>query len=494
MSFAAYLNHSFQKRHREYEPSDVGAKKLCRQSENRQTHRTKPTDVIPSSTSPKPSSEHPLRFSARTPADQLCVETLCDVNPSIKYKSHDSSCSSVLPNFCTNVEPAVGVRQAFIKLISNRCIALLGVRPDSADGLLKEFLNRNRDHCPKTDTSFSIRNSEKVVGDSQHLGLSSCISGPPQQSTSVLSAKYSSRANVVEEKRCTPTKMASKPSSGSITCPPSKRRRSASTRRCSELLDDISDLFTPDSLTYKVKSENPKLNGSIKSTSTDTRHSTISSKPVTTSTNQVTGSSNLRVESPDTGSTPVLPLTSPVVVLKRIHVETTVGQPDTEAVKSPEKRTLNSDMSSRTSEVGTIQKVSPVHCSESPPQENQACEESKQQESEDPLDVELDLDLRFALDLDLSSNSSQEEEEDTLFSFHDMVNPATRPRDAPKKEHPPEPNTQGYPSESKTVCSSRQRHFFYLLRYKMRHISCVLMSSTAAIAVCHKTRYLQKQP
>lgn len=459
LSFAAYLKHSFQKRHREYEPCDVGAKKLCRQSENRQTHRTKPADVILSSTSPKASSEHPLRFSARTPANQLCVETLSDVNPSVKYKSHDSSCSSVLPNVCTNVEPAVGVRQAFIKLISNRCI-LLGVKPDSADGLLKEVLHRNRDHCPKTDTSFSIRNSQKV--DSQHLGLSSCISGPPQQRTAVLSAKNSSRANVVEEKRCTPPKMASKPNSGSITCPPSKRRRSASTRRRSELLDDISDLFTPDSLTYKVKSENPKLNGSSKSTSTDTRPSAVSSKPVTTSTNQITGSSNLRVESPDTRSTPVLPLSSPVVVLKRIHVETTVGQPDTEAVQSREKQTLNSDVTSCASEVCTIQKVSPVACSETPPQENQACEEGKQQESEDPLDVELDLDLRFALDLDLSSHSSQEEE-DTLFSFHDMMNPATRPRDAPEKEHPPEPSTQGCPSESKTVSSSRQKHFFYLL-------------------------------
>lgn len=366
------------------------------------------------------------------------------------------------------MEPAKGVRQAYVTLTPNRCIALIEVRPDSDDGWLKEFLSQNRDHCLKAGTPFSIKNSQKDMGNSQQLGLSSCISGPPQHNTSVLSANYSSRGNVVEEKYCDPSETASKPNSGSISCPASKRRRCASTRRCSVLLDDISDLFTPDPLTYKVKSANPKLNGSIKSTSTEACPSMTSSKPVTTSNNKVTGSSNLRIESPDSRSlqkaSPVLPLIfSPVVVLKRIHVETTVAQSNTETVKSME---LNPNLSTCTSESDTIQKVSPVHCSETPPQENQAYEKSKQQRNEDPLDVELDLDLRFALDLDLSqsSNSSEEEEEEALFSLHEIMNPATRPLDTPEKEPPPEPSTHGYHSESKTVSSSRQKYFFNLLR------------------------------
>lgn len=358
----------------------------------------------------------------------------------------------------------MGVQQAFIKLTPNSCLAL-EFRPDSDDGWLKEYLNQNRDNCLKADTLFPIKNSQKDMGDSQQLELSSCISGPPQHNMSVLFPKYSSKGNMVEEKHCNPSKMASKPNSGSSSCPPSKQR-SASTKRCSVHLDDISDLFTPDPLTYKVKSVNPKLNGSIKSTFTDARPSMISFKPVTTSNNKVTTSSNLRKESPDTRSlqkaSPVLPLIfSPIVVLKRIHVETTVGQLNTKTVKSAEKRLLNPNVSACNSEADTIQKVSPVHCSETPSQENQACEESKQQRSEDPLDMELDLDLRFALEMNVSqsSNSSEEEEEEALFSLHEMMNPATQPLDRPEKGPPSEPSTHEYHSKSKMASI-----FFNLLR------------------------------
>lgn len=454
LSFTANLKRSSQKRHREYESWDVGAKKPCYRSENQQTHTPKPTAGILNSTSPKPSSEHPPRFSAITTGNQ-CGEPLCDLKPSTKHKSHQSSCSSVLLNSCRNVEPAVGVRQAFIKLTPNSCIAL-EVPPLSDDGWLKEYLNQNRDNCLKADTLSPIKNFQKDMGDSQQLELSSCISDPPQYNMPVLSAKYSSRGNVVEEKHCNPSKTASKPNSGSVTCPPSKQR-SSSTKRCSVHLDDISDLFRPDPLTYNVNSANPKLNGSVKSTSADACPSMTSSKPVTTSNNKVTGSSNLREESPDTRSlqkaSPVLPPISPMVVLKRICVETTVGQLNPETVKSTEKRLLNPNVSTCTSESDTIQKVSPVHCSETPSQENQACEESKQQGSEDPLDMELDLDLRFALDLGVSqsSNSSEEEEEEALFSLHEIMNPATQPLDRPEKETPSEPSTHGYHSESKTV-------------------------------------------
>lgn len=229
-------------------------------------------------------------------------------------------------------------------------------------------------------------------------------------------------------------------------------------------LDDASDLFTPDPLTYKVKSATAKLNESIKSTDTEACPSMTSFKPVTTSNNKVTGSSDLRIESPDTTSLqkdpPVLPLIfSPKVVLKRIHVETTVGQPNTETVKSTAKLMSNPNVLTCTSVSDKMQKVSPVHFSETPRQENQASGESKQQKNEDPLDVELDLDLRFALDWDLrQSSSSSSEEEEALFSLHEMMNPATQPLDTPEKKPPPEPSTHGYHSESKMVSSSRQKY------------------------------------
>lgn len=133
---------------------------------------------------------------------------------------------------------------------------------------------------------------------------------------------------------------------------------------------------------------------------------------------------------------------------------------------------LNPNVSTCTSESETIQKVSPVRCAETLPQENQASKESKQQRTEDPLDVELDLDLRDALDLDLcqSSNSSEEEEEEeALFSLHEMMNPATQPLDTPEEEPPPEASTHEYHDESKTVSSSRRVFFFFTFSGK-RHI------------------------
>lgn len=469
----------------------------------------------------------------------------------------------------------MGVRQAFVKLTPNRCLRIIEIRPDS-DDWLKEYLNRNRDHFLKANTSISIKNSQKDMDNSQDLELSSCISGPPQHDMSALSAEYSSRGTV-EEKHCNPSKKALKPNSDSVSSSASTQRRSVSTKRCSVLLDDISDLFAPDPMTYKVKSVNSKLNGSIKSTSTVARPSMTPSKvvttsnnkvtessclalkspdtktlqkafpvvpliytpevvlkpssgsvscpaskrrrsastsrcfvpcddisdlftpdpltykvksanpnldgsikctpteacpsfsplsePVTTSSNQVAESSNVRIESPDTRpplkASPVVPLIfSPMVVLERIQVETTVGQPNTETVKSTEKRMSNPNVSACALESDTMQKVSPVHCSETPPQENQADKESEQQRSEDPLDMELDLDLRFALDWDPSQSSNSSEEEEALFSLHEMMNPVKQPLDTPEEEPPPESSTHGYHSKSKTVSSSRPKYFF----------------------------------
>lgn len=463
LSLAATLNQSSQKRPREYEPCDVGAKKQCHRGVNQQAHMATPTAGIPSSTAREASSGRPSGFSARTTGNQLCGDPLCDLNSSTKCKSQESSCSSVLPNSYTYVKPPMGVRQAFIKLTPNRCVEIIEVRPDSDDNWLKEYLNRNRDNClnPTLNTSFSIKNSPKGMDNPQHQGLNSCMSGPPQHDMSVLSAKYSSRGTV-EEKHSNPSRKASKPSSGSVSSSASAQRRSASTRRCSVLLDDISDLFTPDPLIYRVKSANPNLDGGIKSSPVEACPSLTLSKPLTATNNKVAESSNVRIENRDTGSSrkasPVVPLIfSPVVILERIQVETKVGQPKTESVKSTEKRMLNASVSACASESDTMRKVSPIQYSETPPQENQAGEESKQQRTAYPLDMELDLDLRFALDWDpsQSSNSSEEEEkedeEEALFSLQEMMNPAKQPLVTTEKELSPEPSTHGYQSESETV-------------------------------------------
>lgn len=356
----------------------------------------------------------------------------------------------------------MGVRQAFIKLTPKSTVSLIEFRPDSDDGLLKEFTNQKNANSVKSSTLFSINNIEKDTGSSQQLEVTSCSSGHPQHKKSVLLPKKSGSADAVKRMHCSLTKTTSKPYSASRSCPRTKRRKKdAYLRRSLVLLNDIADLFTPDPFTYTVmpahKSVNPKLNPNTNSASTEPCPSMTSSKPVTTSNSNVTGSTNLSKDNPDTRFQKDPPLSpciySPVVVLEQIDVETAVGQLNTETVRSTEKQMLNPNVT--TSASNTIQKASPAHCSETPPQE-EACEEYKQQMSVDPLDDELKEDMEFALGLDLSQSSNSSEEEEALFSFDEVLNRISHQCDAAEMRPPSPPSTHGHHSKSETVSSSQK--------------------------------------
>lgn len=342
----------------------------------------------------------------------------------------------------------MGVLQALIRLTPNKCISLFEIRPNSDNRCMAELKGPETDHPVKANTSFSIKNSQDDTGSAQQLGSSINSSGPPQRNASV-SAKNSGRGNVVGETRSN-SATASKLNSGALNCPASKQKTGVSSRRSSVPPDDIGDLFTPDPLTYVVIPANPKLNGTInKSSSTDARPVT-SPKPESIANNKVTGNLK-RKESPGTESRqkapPLIPQSSSSSVglglrrLKQMHVENTVKQESTEIVYSTEKQMSNLDATTCTAESDTME-ASPAHCSQTPPQENQADVES----NEYPLDVELNRDLQFALGLDLSQSSNSSEEE-VLLSLDEMMNCATKPLDAQKKETCSEPSTHGHPSQ-----------------------------------------------
>lgn len=447
--FTVTFSHSSQKRHREYELCDAAAKKLC--SENQQTLTPKLSPGISSSSSSVASPEHHPKFSSRTTGNQLCKEPLCDLNPSPKYKSRESSCSSVLPNSRTIQKPAMGVLQALMRLTPNKCISLFEIRPNSDNGCMAELKGPETDHPVKANASFSVKNSQDT-GSAQQLGSSSDSSGSPQHNASV-SAKNSGRGNVVGETRCNAAKTASKQKTG------------VSSRRSSVTPDDIGDLFTPDPLTYVVIAANPKLNGTINKSSSTVARPVTSPKPVSISNNKVTGNLKIRKESPGTESQQkapsLMPQSSSSSVglgshrLKQMHVENTAKQESTEIVCSTEKQMSNLDATTCTAECGTILEASPAHCSQTPPQENRADGESNPQSNEYPLDVELNRDLQFALGLDLSQSSNSSEEE-VLMSLDEMMNCATKTLDTQEKETCSEPSTHGHPSQSKTVSSSGQ--------------------------------------
>lgn len=450
--FTVLFSCSSQKRHREYELCDAGAKKLC--SENQHTVTPKVSPDISSSSSSVASPEHHPKFSSRTTDNQPCKEPLCDLTPSPKYKSTESSCSSVLPNSCTIQQPAVGVLRALIRLTPNECISLLDIRPNSDNGCMAEFKGPEMDHSVKANASFSIKNSQKDDGSAQQLGSSqSYSSGSPQHNASV-SAKNSGRGNVVGETHCNSAKTAAKQKTG------------VSSRR-SSVPPDIGDLFIPDPLTYVVMPANPKLNGTINKSSSTVARPATSPKPVSISNNKVSGNLKIRKESPGTGSLqkapPLIPQSSSssgglgLGRLKQMHVENTVEQESTQIVYSTERQMSNLDGTTCTAESDSILEASPDHCSQTPPQESQADEESNPKSNEYPLDVELNQDLQFALGLDLSQSSNSSEEE-VLLSLDEMMKCAPKPLDTQEKENCLEPTTHGHPSQSKTVSSGQMCH------------------------------------
>lgn len=497
------LNHASQKRRREFEDCDDGAKKACRQGEKFDKPQTpKPTfgNSLSTPLASQPLSGHSsvLAMSPKTPESHLCTELACGeltyLELSTTFKPTQLSCTSLSPNSCIKKQPSMGAKQAYVNSYQNHTVKITESSNPS-----EECMKKRSEEINKGDKSSSLLSSEvlqKVTASSPHFQSGSHNSSHIHRNTSVLSAKTLSRDNQVEESRKfdsgTP-KPASKPNSGSLSCCTTERNRTVRPRKPIAIPDNIDELFTPDPVTCVIpanKTAKPKINGeTIKSSTTENR---CLSRTVNSSSNAVTGSLchkaqnftvtgsphavDTKVSSFSSASHPQISL--PTVTLERVKLKNlrSLRPPDSKLKNSPEatsSSTLLKDEGVKSDEkqmslllnnvrpctletdITASQKTSISHCLKSPLLERQASDGGKKQvNEEDPIDVELDLGLSFALDLDLSQSSHSSEEEQ-LLSLQEMMERATKPSDTPEKGAFSEPSTPGHHSfQSKTVSSS----------------------------------------
>nr|XP_046258197.1 uncharacterized protein slf2 isoform X2 [Scatophagus argus] len=475
------LNHSSQKRRRESEDCDDGAKKLCFQVENFGKAQTpKPTVVSSFSNSlvPQPSSCHSSvsELSPQTTDSHLCTEPASgqstDLELSSAFKPTQSSCASMSPKPCIKRQPSVGAKQAYVKSSHNHTVDLieLSLPSNPGEAILKKRSKENN----KRDKSGSLLSSEvsqKDAGSSPHCQLSSQNSGHTQRSASLLPVKTLSRSHQAEESRksdySTP-KPASKSNSASLSSRPRPRRPVV-------IDDDLFELFTPDPVTYVVppahKTAKPKADGgTIKSSSSEKN---CSFRIVSNSSNAAAGFSCHKTQKLPVNSSHAVDtkVSMPTVALKRVKLENLrpfspkdsklKNSPEVTSsgrhlrdqnFKSDEKQTSllsnNVEPCTLETDIGTSEQMSTSHRSQSPLLGRQANEgRRKQVNEEDPIDVELDLGLSFALDLDLTQSSHSSEDEQ-LLSLHEMMERATKPPDTPEKGAFSEPSTPSCPSKT----------------------------------------------
>ncbi|XP_045926899.1 SMC5-SMC6 complex localization factor protein 2 isoform X2 [Micropterus dolomieu] len=489
------LSFSSQKRCRDFEDCDNGAKKLCPQGAN--SGNSLSTALVS-----QPSSRHSsvLELSSKTTDSHLCTEPASGLSKclelSFEFKPTQSSCASLSPKPCIKRRPPMGAKQAYINCTQNHPVKLIELRSPTKPR--EESLKKRSEENNKRDKSsslFSTVGPQKDTGSSPHahVQLDNHHLGHSHHSTSVLPVKRLSRGNQVEESRksvSSTCKAASKPNSGSLSCRTVERNKTARPRRPVAIPNDIGELFTPDPLTYVVspssKTAKPKIDeGMVKS---PTLERSCSSSIVSSSSTPVTGSQccktqNVSVtDSPHAADTKASSLSSarhqqvslPTVTLQRVKLEnirsicskgselknspiTTSGrQLRDESVKSDEKRTSLLSNNVRPCAFDThytaSEQTSTSHCSQPPLLEREASEGSRKQvNEEDPIDVELDLDLSFALDMDLTQSSHSSEDEQ-LISLQEMMERVTKPTDTPEKDTFSEPSTPGHrSSQSKTL-------------------------------------------
>ncbi len=479
------LNDSSQKRHREFEDCDDGAKKLCLQGGNSgkaQTPKSTVGNSLSTSLVSQPSSRHSsaLELSPKTTDSHLCTEPACGQSTFLElssiFKPTQSSCASLSPKPCIKRRPSMGAQQAYINSTQNHTVKLIELRSPSKPG---EGSLRKRGE-DKMDKSSSLSSSEVP----QRNTGSHHSSGRTHRSSSDLPVKTLNRGNQAEESRKSDSSTPRSASKLSQSCRKAERNKTGRPRRPVAISYDIDELFTPDPMTYVVspahKTAKPKIDeGTIKSPTSESSCLSSSSTPVTgslcrkTQNLSVTGSPHAR----DTKVPARHPQVSfPTVALQRVKLEnlrsicsndselknspiTSSGrQLKDESVKSDEKRTslLPNNVRPCALETGTAasEQTSTPHCSQSPLLERQASEGSRRQlNEEDPIDVELDLGLSFALDLDLTQSSHSSEDEQ-LLSLQEMMERVTKPPDTPDKGAFSEPSTPGHRScQSKTVSS-----------------------------------------
>lgn len=471
LSPAVDLNHPSPKRRKDNEHCDDIAKKLCGDSEN-YGNTQKPIAGISLSTShlSEPSSGQSSAQTKITDGHR-CVE-------SPKFEHSQPSCASLLPTTCLNKQTTTGVKRAYIKFSQNKPVEISIPNPD------KGIWKNGREEKNREVASSSLLSSkvpQKDPQSSMHFQSDSDSSPYSRHNTSVLPAKTWSSDKKMESRKSdsSTAKEASKPNSGSLNCRTPEKKRTACLRRPAAIPDDISDLFTPDPITYVItpntKPAKPKANSEVIKSSTTEKTSLSAS--VASSSNRDMGSLTHKAENTVTGSPQLVGTTDsslsmahhpqmslPSVTLERIRMEdltsyntfqngsksmSSDGQLQNQCVEADENQTSLHNVRPRTSETGTTQKTCRSHCSPTPSQESQASSvDEKQVNQEDPLDAELHLDLRIGLDLNLSQSSSSSEEEQ-LLSLQEMMECAT-----PVKGSFSEPSTPGHHcSLSKTVRS-----------------------------------------
>lgn len=461
------MNRSSQKRRRETEDCNDGAKKVCHQGKKFGKAET-PKPTLGSSlrtllaSQPLSGCSSVLAMSPKTRESHLCTEPACG---ELTY----------IAKSCSKKHPSMGVKQACMNSCQNNSV------------MVTESLNPHEEHLKEIneEVSKSLLSSkvpQKDNGSSLRSQSGSHRSGLTHCNTLLLPAKTLTGDNQQEKSKkshCSTPKPASKPNSDSTNCGTSERGRTVRRQRSVTISDDIDKLFTPDPISYVIapgnKTVKSKTNGE---TSTAEEHLFT---PVTKATSTVSGSlchkaRNTKTDSSCAVDTEVLCLSAasaprismPTIILEKIKLnERAVSPPNSSLKNSPEAtnscsalvdQVVKSDEKKKSlvlPKVGLRSLETDFSVSQKTSSSQsllQASEGDKKQViEEDPIDVELDLGLSFALDLDLtqSSNSSEEEQ---LLSLQEMMKQAAKPPDTPEKGAFSEPSTPGDRScQSKNV-------------------------------------------
>ncbi|XP_063731057.1 SMC5-SMC6 complex localization factor protein 2 isoform X2 [Eleginops maclovinus] len=431
------LNSSSQKRCRESEDRDNGAKKLCHLAINSvkaQTPTPTPSNSASTSLLSQPSARHSsvLELSPKTTGSHPGAE------PALKPTQ--SSCASLSPKRCIPRRPQMGAKQAYFKSIPKHALTIK-LRSLSAE----ERQMKRSEENDKQNISSPLLSSEVPQEDtvgSSHVQLGSHHSADTHRSSSVLPVKPLSKCDDVEKSgksECNTSKPASKTDSGSL----STVERNNRLQRPVAHPSDIGTLFTPDPSIHG-KTSKPKMDG-IKST---TSEKSSSSSTVTSSTTPLTGSSSCKVGPPQAVDPKVSYLslshnsniTMPTVTLERVNLESLksifyrASEPKDgsitssgwelkdQSLKSDEKHKNITPPNVRPSTSETCTTTSTPH----PLPERRPSEgHRKLMNKEDPIDGELD-------------NSSEDEH---LLSLQEIMAPVSMPPDTPSKGAFSEPST-----------------------------------------------------
>ncbi|XP_072247089.1 SMC5-SMC6 complex localization factor protein 2 isoform X2 [Leuresthes tenuis] len=457
------LNCASEKRRRELEHCDENSRKPCPQGSN--SGKTQTSKPIPGdSLVPAPASKNSsvLEPSPKTTDGHLHPEPASEQSeiPST-LKSTQSPCMSS-PKHCVKRVPSGGTKQVCIDFIQKNVVKLSAPSKSS-----EESLKRRNEENDERDKSSSSAVHQKDSSRSPCVATISHSSGLVACSTPVLPAKTLSKSNQSEESRkshSNTSKLTSKSNLGSPNCHTVERNKAARVRR--SIPDDISDLFTPDPMTYVVspvrKTAKLKIEGEEIKSPTSEKGSTPGlgdSTPSSGSSLHKTPQATVK-ESPNamSSSAPSSPACSPVakcVKLERSRhsskdkglridpIASSGRQLKDENVKPDEKRRplLSSSVNPLGADAAVSEQTSSSRCTRPLPPERQANEGSRKEvNEEDPIDVEVDLGLSIAYDVDLTQSSDSSEEEQ-LISLKEMMERVTKPPDTPEKGAFSEPST-----------------------------------------------------